>query len=145
MVLTEKGIVRQFSLVVYNQDFVAVIGDMEDSVNRIYKPRDSKYNWLGAPDPEHPMGTYEVIERKTGAVCYMIWCLNPEDFKGSYVCHETGHVVLTLFKYIGATPNVDDQEPFCYLLGTIFRLMNGAFYEYQGYLDKKKKSKNKKK
>ena len=145
MVLNEKGIVRQFSLVVYNQDFVAVIGDMEEAVNKLYKPKDEKYNWLGAPELHNPMVTYEVIEKKTGIICYMIWCPRPEDFRGSYVTHEACHVALTLFKYIGATPNVDDQEPFCYLAGNISRLLTGAFYDYQEYMEKRKKLKAKKK
>ena len=109
MVLNEKGILKEFDLVVYNQDIVAVIGGMEDTVNRYYKPTDEKFNWIAAPDEGHPMATYDVINKKTGVICYMIWCSNPELFRGSYLCHETGHATLELFKYIGAHVDYDDQ------------------------------------
>lgn len=144
MILNEKGIIRQFPLVVYNQDILAVIGDMEEKVNEYYKPKDEKFNWIAAPDEGHPMAAYDVIEKKTGTICYMVWCADAEQFKGSYLCHECGHAALELFHYIGAKANYADQEPFCYLLGTIFRLINGAYYEYKDYLNKKK-SKSKKK
>ena len=145
MVLNEKGIIKQFSLVVYNQGILAVIGDMEEQVNKLYKPKDTKYNWIAAPDEGHLMAAYDVIEKKTGIICYMIWCKDVEQFRGSYLCHECGHAALELFHYIGAKANYDDQEPFCYLLGTIFRLINGTFYEYKDFIDKKSKNKSKSK
>lgn len=145
MILNERGIIKQFGLVVYSQDIVAVIGDMEEYVNKYYKPKDDKYIKFAAPDEGYPMATYDAIEKKTGVICYMIWCPDVEQFKGSYLCHECGHVTLELFKYIGAHVDYDDQEPFCYLLGTVFRLISGAYFDYKEYLDKKSIKADKKK
>lgn len=141
MVLNEKGILRQFSLVVYPIDFVVAIGDMEDEINKRYIPRDKQYDWLSPPSEEVAEAVYNVEEKETGLYCLMIWIPKIDDCKGSYFCHESGHLAIEIFKYIGAHIDYDDQEPFCYLLGTIFRLINGAFYELKDYKPKKSKKK----
>ena len=141
MVLNEKGILRQFSLVVYPIDLVVAIGDMEDEINKRYIPRDKLYDWLSPPPEEVAEAVYNVEEKETGLYCLMIWIPKIDDCKGSYFCHESGHLAIEIFKYIGAHIDYDDQEPFCYLLGTIFRLINGAFYELKDYKPKKSKKK----
>ena len=141
MVLNEKGILKQFSLVVYPIDLVVVIGDMEDEVNKRYVPRDKQYDWLSPPPEGIAEAVYNVREKKTGLYCLLIWIPKVEDCKGYYICHESGHLALEIFKYIGAYIDYDDQEPFCYLLGTVFRLINGAFYEFKDYKPKKSKKK----
>ena len=141
MVLNEKGILRQFSLVVYPIDLVVAIGDMEDEINKRYIPRDKQYDWLSSPPEEVAEAVYNVREKETGLYCLMIWIPKIDDCKGSYFCHESGHLAIEIFKYIGAHIDYDDQEPFCYLLGTIFRLINGAFYELKDYKPKKSKKK----
>lgn len=141
MVLNEKGILRQFSLVVYPIDLVVAIGDMEDEINKRYIPRDKQYDWLSPPPEEVAEAVYNVEEKETGLYCLMIWIPKIDDCKGSYFCHESGHLAIEIFKYIGAHIDYDDQEPFCYLLGTIFRLINGAFYELKDYKPKKSKKK----
>ena len=141
MVLNEKGILRQFSLVVYPIDLVVAIGDMEDEINKRYIPRDKQYDWLSPPPEEVAEAVYNVEEKETGLYCLMIWIPKIDDCKSSYFCHESGHLAIEIFKYIGAHIDYDDQEPFCYLLGTIFRLINGAFYELKDYKPKKSKKK----
>lgn len=141
MVLNEKGILRQFSLVVYPIDLVVAIGDMEDEINKRYIPRDKQYDWLSPPPEEVAEAVYNVEEKETGLYCLMIWIPKIDDCKGSYFCHESGHLAIEIFKYIGAHIDYDNQEPFCYLLGTIFRLINGAFYELKDYKPKKSKKK----
>lgn len=141
MVLNERGILKQFSLVVYPIDIVVAIGDVEEEVNKHYIPKDSEYDYLAAPSNDVPAAVFMVEERETGAYCLMIWVPKTADCKGSYFCHESGHVALEIFKYIGAHIDYEDQEPFCYLLGTVFRLINGAFYEWKDYKPKKQKKK----
>ena len=141
MVLNEKGILRQFSLVVYPIDLVVAIGDMDNEINKRYIPRDKQYDWLSPPPEEVAEAVYNVEEKETGLYCLMIWIPKIDDCKGSYFCHESGHLAIEIFKYIGAHIDYDDQEPFCYLLGTIFRLINGAFYELKDYKPKKSKKK----
>ena len=141
MVLNENGILRQFSLVVYPIDLVVAIGDIEDEINKRYIPRDKQYDCLSSPPEEVAEAVYNVEEKETGLYCLMIWIPKIDDCKGSYFCHESGHLAIEIFKYIGAHIDYDDQEPFCYLLGTIFRLINGAFYELKDYKSKKSKKK----
>ena len=67
MVLNEKGILRQFSLVVYPIDLVVAIGDMEDEINKRYIPRDKQYDWLSPPPEEVAEAVYNVEEKETFA------------------------------------------------------------------------------
>lgn len=139
--LSEKGIIKQFNLVIYPVDFVAAIGDVKEELEKIYKPTDDKYVGFGYPTEEYPCKTFEAIEKETGVPCSLIWVKDLESCRGSYFCHEVGHTAMDIFAFIGAEPDVSNQEPFCYLLGNLFRLLNGAFYEYKDYKPKKSKKK----
>lgn len=146
MVLNEKGIIKQFNLVVYPVDFVVAIGDVKKELEKVYKPADDKYVGFGIPTEENPGKTFEAVEIETNYSCSMIWIKDLESCRGSYICHEVGHSALDIFEYIGAEVDTTNQEPFTYLLGTLYRLANGAFNEYKDYIESKKnKSKTKKK
>lgn len=142
MILNSKGILQEFDLVIYPVSLVVAIGDMEKEINAKYKPYEEEYNYLGHGD--HPAATYRIKNRKTEDSACMIWFPNTEEVRASYMAHEAGHVAMEIFKYIGAKSNQDDQEPFCYLLGTIMRLLNNAHHTLQDYLTKTSKPKKKK-
>lgn len=126
-----KGILREFDLVIYPVKLVIAIGDIEKQVNIKYRPYDTAYNYLAPPEPPTAASVYKIRNKKTRDVSCMIWFPNPEDCVGSYMAHECGHVALEIFNYIGAHIDYEDQEPFCYLLGTIMRFLNMTVYEYQ--------------
>ena len=145
MILNEKGIVKEFELVIYPIHFVAVIGEVdEDEINKAYAPNNEMANWIGCPQEGAAASTYCVHRKDDNQQCVMIWIPKLENCTGSYMAHESGHAALEIFKYIGATINPEeDQECFCYLLGTVFRLLNGAFYELKEFKPKSKTSKKK--
>ena len=139
MILNEKGILQQFDLVIYPIQLVIAIGDLEKEINRFYKPYNGQYNYIAPPkDTKAVATTYHVKNKKTNDSACLIWIPKTEEVRGSYLCHESGHVTLEIFQYIGAHVGYDDQEPFCYLLGAIFRLCNSAFYHWKNFMDKKK-------
>ena len=141
MVLNEKGIIRQFNLVIYPVDFVVAIGDVKEELEKIYKPANDKYVGFGKPTEENPGKTFEAVEIKTGVPCSLIWFKDLDSCRGSYFCHEVGHSAMDIFAFIGAEPDVENQEPFTYLTGNLFRLLNGAFYELRDYKPNKSKKK----
>ena len=144
MILNQKGIIRQFNLVVYPVDFVVAIGDVKAELEKNYRPADDKYVGFGCPTEENPGKTFEAIEKDTDVPCSLIWIKDLDSCRGSYLCHEVGHSALDIFAFIGAEVDVANQEPFCYLLGNLYRLINGAFNEYKEFLDKKKPKSKKK-
>ena len=139
MTINNKGILQEFDLVIYPVLLVVAIGDMEKEINAKYKPYEEEYNYLGHTDT--PAATYRVRNKKTNDCACMVWFPNIEKVLVSYMAHEAGHVALEIFKYIGAKANMEDQEPFCYLLGTIARLCNKTFYTLKDYLDKQQEKK----
>ena len=136
MILNEKGILQKFDLVIYPVGIIIAIGDMEKEINKLYKPYDSNYNYLGLPG-NNPAATYRVKEKKTGDNYCMIWIPKTDNVRGSYLCHECCHAALEVFQYVGADVDFENQEPFCYLTGSIFRLCNNAFYHWKDYTDEK--------
>ena len=143
MLLNKKGIIKQFNLVVYPVDFVVAIGDVKQELEEMYRPCDEEYVGFGAPSEEYPGKTFEIVEKETNHPCSLIWMKDIEAAKGSYMCHEVGPVAMDIFAFIGAEPDVANQEPFCYLLGNLFRLINGALHEYKDFVESKPKTKKK--
>ena len=144
MILNSKGIIRQFDLVIYPLDFVVVIGaKLKDEVEKEYKPAEPEYVGFNPPTYEHPAATFNVVQKSTYKPCVMIGVSSLEDCKGSFFCHEVTHAALELYKFIGAEVDVENQEPFAYLTGNLFRLLNGAFYELRDYKPEKLKTKKK--
>jgi len=144
MVLNEKGIIKQFDLIIYPVNVLVAIGDVKEALEKEYQPADEKYVGFGAPTDEHPAITFEAIQKEGDIPCSMIWIKDLNSCKGSYMCHEVGHAALDIFGFIGAKVDIENQEPFCYLLGNIYRLVNGAYYEYKDFLEKKQTKKKKK-
>ena len=130
MVLNEKGNIKQFGLVIYPVDFVVVIGDLEQEVNKLFQPYEEGFNWIASP--KSTGCTYRIKEKKTGIPCIMVWIKNKEEFTTSIVSHECAHAALEIWQYIGSEVALDNQEPFCYLLGNLVRLAVGCFYEIPG-------------
>lgn len=141
--INKKGIIKQFNLVIYPVDFVVAIGDVKEELEKIYKPADEKYVGFGVPTDDNPGKTFEAIETKTDVPCTLVWIKDLESCRGSYICHEVGHAALDIFAFIGATVDTDNQEPFTYLLGNLFRLFNGSYCELKDFVDKKSKTKKK--
>lgn len=141
MVLNEKGIIKEFDLVIYPINFIVVIGDMEKEINKDYSPNDDRCNWIGKPSEGTAGRTYLIHNSDTNQIEVMIWVPSIEECKGSVFAHECSHAAMEIFNYIGASVDLENQEPFAYLLGNLFRLLNGAFYEFRDYKPKKSKKK----
>lgn len=143
--VNEKGIIKQHDVVVYPFYFIVAIGDVEKEINARYKPYDDKYNWIGWTSNEQAACTYNVKLKKDGSFAVMVWYNTMNDFRGSTLTHECDHAALEIFNFTGAKVHYDNQEPFCYLAGTLSKFATETYYEYREYLlkNKKKNGKNK--
>lgn len=137
-ILNEKGILRQFSLVIYPIDFVVAIGSVEDEVNNQYRPCNTDYVLINPPRFPSHAATYECYHKETHKKCLMIWFGSKLWCTYENVTHESAHAALELFKYIGSKASTEDQEPFCYLAGTFARLIAGCYDELKNYYSQKK-------
>ena len=132
MVHNNKGIIKQFDLVIYPIDYVVVIGEMENEVNKNYYPYEEEYKNAHIAPPSKTGATYRVRERATDIPCVMIWIKEKENCTSSIIAHECGHAILELWSYIHSEVSLTNQEPFCYTLGNLVRLAVGCFYELPG-------------
>lgn len=138
MILNKKGILQTYDLVVYPIGITVVIGDMKDEVEKFFKPYEIGFDGFAPPTDETPAATFQVLEKEDNNYNVMIWLKNLDYCKGPHICHESGHATLEIFKYIGAEVELENQEPFTYLLGTIFRFINGAAGELKEYYNELK-------
>lgn len=143
MILNEKGILKEFDIVVYPVPVVVAIGDVYKKVNAAYSPLDKDCDVIGQPEKEFGATTYHVRNKETTQFCLLVWFPDIDKCRGSFFAHEAGHISLEIFKYVEAYMDYVNQEPFCYLLGNVFRLINATFYEYKEYLENKKSKKKK--
>lgn len=100
--INEKGIIKEFDLIVYPLRFIVAIGDVEKEINTRYEPYEAEYNWLGAPKESYKASTYRVKLKKGGWYAILIWYSSIEDFTGETLTHECNHAALTVFDFIGA-------------------------------------------
>ena len=140
--VNEKGIIKEYDLVIYPPHYVVAIGDVEKEINTMYIPYDKDYNWIGWPKSEGVDGcTYTVRNKKTQVASVMIWFKTLNDFTPETMTHECDHAALEIFRYTGAKVHFDNQEPYCYLAGNMARLAYQAYSEYKEYMNKNKKVK----
>jgi hypothetical protein len=139
--LNEKGIIKEFGLVVYPMNFIVVIGHVEKELNNGYAPNENDKNWISGPSPGKACTTYLIHDSCTNQMSVMVWIRNLDECKSSIFAHECSHAAMEIFNYIGATVDLENQEPFAYLIGNLVRLLNGAFYELRDYKPKNKSKK----
>ena len=143
--INEKGIIKQYDVVVYPFYFVVAIGDVEKEINARYRPREEEFNWIAMPCGDNAACTFNIKSKKDGAFAVLVWYRSMDDFKGSTLTHECDHAALEIFYLTGAKVDYGNQEPYCYLAGTLSRFACITYTEYKDYLaENKKKNKTKK-
>lgn len=140
----KNGILKEYDLVTWPINLVVAIGDMEKEINQKYAPQDEKYDWIGEPCATGAT-TYNVYSKNEKHMCSLVWFPKKENCVGSIIAHEAGHVAMEIFHYTGSFIHYDNQEPFCYLLGNIARLIIGTLYELPGIKSPKFKEEKRKK
>lgn len=144
-----NGILKEYDTVIYPFYFVAAIGDVEKEVNKVYEPYDGVHNYIGPPVPPATGSTYNVRRKDTKDRCLLVWIPSKEAVRTSTITHECGHAALEIFDKVGAKAEGKNQEPFCYLIGSLARLFTETFYEIPGIqppkIETSKPSKSKKK
>lgn len=121
--------IKQFDLTVYPVDLVVVIGkEAEDEINSKYTVLENESAWI-AWETSYDAITFMVKEKLTNKTCIMIWVESIDACRASIIAHECGHAAMCLFSYIDAKIDIDNQEPFCYLLGTLTKMVTQCYYE----------------
>ena len=142
MIFKDKGIIEKYENEIYPNILVVAFGDLEQEVNKYYKPYDSDYNWIAKPREIANAITYQITDKKTLDNGLLVWFPSMDNYSTKTLCHESGHVALEMFAYIEEKLSTEYQEPFCYLLGYIGKCINNTYYKYKEYLEKQKEINN---
>lgn len=142
MIFKDKGIIEEHINQIYPNILVVAFGDLEQEVNKYYKPYDTDYNWIAKPREISNAATYQITNKKTLDNGLLVWFSSMDKYSTKTLCHESGHVALEMFAYIKEKLSTEYQEPFCYLLGYIGKCINNTFYKYKEYLEKQKEINN---
>lgn len=123
----EKSLIKEFSLVIYPVTLVVALGkNLAEELNKRYC--DPTIETLSF-DSNSLGQCWFLFNKKDKSPVSLIWAEDLEQFGGSCMAHEATHAALDVFKFIGADADPDNQEPFAYLVGTIMKFINAAFYE----------------
>ena len=142
MILKDKGILQRYETKIYPVVLIVAIGDLENEVNKFYKPYEPEYNWISKPKKISLATVYRVTNKKTKDYGLLVWFPTMDNYSAKTLCHESGHVALEIFARIKAEISIVHHEPFCYLLGYIAKCINTTYYNYREYLDRQKENNN---
>lgn len=117
-----KSILRRYDLVTWPVNLIVAIGDKKKEINDSFKPADDEFDIIGEPCSTGAT-TYVVKDKKTDERCLLVWFPDKENVCTETIAHEAGHVALEIFFFTDSKVHFDNQEPFCYLLGSVARLM----------------------
>lgn len=111
----------QIELDIYNIDIVVAVGSKAfERLNELYTPIDEEYERLKEPAEDTPACTWERMKDSIGNHAILVWFQDAYALhRPSYSSHEASHVAMYVWQHIGAKVDLDNQEPFAYLVGHI--------------------------
>ena len=111
----------QIELDIYNIDIVVAVGDKAfERLNELYTPIDEEYERLKEPAEDTPACTWERMKNSIGNRAILVWFQDAYALHHpSYSSHEASHAAMYVWQHIGAKVDLDNQEPFSYLIGYI--------------------------
>ena len=111
----------QIELDIYNIDIVVAVGAKAfERLNELYTPIDEEYERLKEPAEDTPACTWERMKDSIGNRAVLVWFQDSYALQHpSYSSHEASHAAMYVWQHIGAKVDLDNQEPFSYLIGYI--------------------------
>ena len=111
----------QIELDIYNIDIVVAVGAKAfERLNELYTPIDEEYERLKEPTEDTPACTWERMKNSIGNRAILVWFQDAYALHHpSYSSHEASHAAMYVWQHIGAKVDLDNQEPFSYLIGYI--------------------------
>lgn len=99
---------------------VAVGAPAFNRLNELYTPIDEEYERLEEPSSNEPACTWERMKDSAGNAAILVWFQDAYVLhRQAYSSHEASHAAMYVWQHIGAKVDLDNQEPFAYLLGYI--------------------------
>lgn len=113
--------VFQIELDIYNIDIVVAVGDKAfERLNELYTTIDEEYESLKEPAEDTPSCTWERMKDSIGNRAILVWFQDAYALHNpAYASHEASHAAMYVWQHIGAKVDLDNQEPFSYLIGYI--------------------------
>lgn len=129
----KQNIIETYYLTVYPVKVVVAIGEgLKKTINKRFIPLEEEYKDAVITYPkECDAATYMLRERGKYQLVSLIWAEDPKYFTGSKMAHEATHAALDIFSKIHAEVDMDNQEPFAYLVGAIMKMVNNTFYKFE--------------
>lgn len=121
----------QIELDIYNIDIVVAVGAPAfERLNALYTPIDEEYERLKEPAEDTPACTWERMKDSVGNAAILVWFQDAYALHHpAYASHEASHAAMYVWQHIGAKVDLDNQEPFSYLIGYITNKFSTIFKE----------------
>lgn len=122
--------VHKFDPVIFPRKVWIAKGGVKKDIADLFCDMDGDPYWLSKRVLEHSYAiTDDVIESSTEDYGVLVWLHEPKMITTGTIAHEADHVANLIFKAIGATVDVQNDETHAYLVGfvanCIERVKNG--------------------
>ena len=121
----------EIELDIYNIDIIVAVGAQAfNRLNELYTQIDEEYERLEEPTALEPACTWERMKDSVGNAAILVWFQNAYALHRQYYSsHEASHAAMYVWQHIDANVDLDNQEPFAYLVGYISEKFSDIFEE----------------
>lgn len=118
--MNKKTTIHEFDPQIYPRLLWVVKGGSLEGIQETFEPTCEFED-----DGKSGAVTFPVRRKEDNRLGYCIWFPKSGDMRrGDWIAHESTHAALCIFDDIGASISYEDQEPFAYLVGWVFKCID---------------------
>lgn len=116
---SKKTIIHQFDPCIYPRLLWVVKGGSLDEIRKTLEF--GEFGELGDDEQKGGAVTISAYDNENKKGGFLVWFPKSGDMSNlDWIAHESTHVALGIFEYIGSEVDANDSEPFAYLVGWVF-------------------------
>lgn len=117
---SKKTIIHEFDPCIYPRLLWVVKGGSLEEIRKTLE-----FAELGEAEQSGGAVTLSAYDNEKQRGGFLVWFPKASDMRnGDWIAHESAHVALGIFDYIGSEVTANDSEPFSYLVGWVFKCVD---------------------
>lgn len=117
---SKKTVIHEFDPCIYPRLLWVVKGGSLEEIRKTLE-----FGELGDDEQKGGAVTISAYDNENKKGGFLVWFPKASEMSNlDWIAHESAHVALGIFDYIGSEVTVNDSEPFAYLVGWVFKCMD---------------------
>ena len=118
--MNKKTTIHEFDPCIYPRLLWVVKGGSLEEIRKTLE-----FAELGEAEQSGGAVTLSAYDNEKQRGGFLVWFPKASDMRnGDWIAHESAHVALGIFDYIGSEVTANDSEPFSYLVGWVFKCVD---------------------